>query len=38
MLAVVLTVNGQVPMIISNTFNTLRRTPTGISLSIPFMK
>lgn len=39
--AVVLTVNGivpEVPMIISNTFNTLRRTPTGISLSIPFMK
>ena len=39
--AVVLTVNGivpKVPMIISNTFNTLRRTPTGISLSIPFMK
>ena len=38
---VVLTLNGvipEVPMIVSNTFATLRRTPTGIALSIPFMK
>jgi len=38
---VVSTLNGiipEVPMIVSNTFATLRRTSTGISLSIPFMK
>lgn len=38
---VVLTLNGivpDVPMVISNSFSTFRRTPTGMAISIPFMK
>jgi len=38
---VVITLNGiipTVPMIVSNTFSTFVRTPTGVRLSIPFIK